>query len=71
MFVLGGGVRGGKVYGRWPGLTAADLRDGDLAVTTDYRAVIGEILRARCGVGDLASVFPGVTTSSLGVTTSR
>ncbi|WP_433827178.1 DUF1501 domain-containing protein [Actinoplanes sp. CA-015351] len=71
MFVLGGGVRGGKVYGRWPGLAAANLRDGDLAVTTDYRAVIGEILRARCGLGDLASVFPGVTTSSLGVTTSR
>jgi uncharacterized protein (DUF1501 family) len=71
MFVLGGGVRGGKVYGQWPGLTTVQLRDGDLAVTTDYRAVIGEILRARCGVGDLAGVFPGVTASSLGIVTAR
>ncbi|GIE27611.1 hypothetical protein Ait01nite_006560 [Actinoplanes italicus] len=71
MFVLGGGVKGGKVYGRWPGLTSTQLRDGDLAVTTDYRAVIGEILRARCGVGDLATVFPGVTASNLGVVSAR
>ncbi|BAL92537.1 hypothetical protein AMIS_73170 [Actinoplanes missouriensis 431] len=71
MFVLGGGVRGGTVHGRWPGLAAGDLCDGDLAVTTDYRAVIGEILRARCGVGDMTSVFPGVTASSLGVITPR
>jgi uncharacterized protein (DUF1501 family) len=71
MFVLGGGVKGGKVYGQWPGLTAAQLRDGDLAVTTDYRAVIGEILRARCGVGDPAAVFPGVTLSTLGIVTPR
>ncbi|MEU4162788.1 DUF1501 domain-containing protein [Actinoplanes sp. NPDC026670] len=71
MFVLGGSVKGGKVYGQWPGLTTAQLRDGDLAVTTDYRAVIGEILRARCGVGDLASVFPGVTASSLGIVSAR
>ncbi|KUL29556.1 hypothetical protein ADL15_27695 [Actinoplanes awajinensis subsp. mycoplanecinus] len=71
MFVLGGGVRGGKVYGTWPGLAAARLRDGDLAVTTDYRAVIGEILRARCGVGNLSAVFPGVTASSLGLVDFR
>ncbi|GGN03318.1 uncharacterized protein (DUF1501 family) [Actinoplanes campanulatus] len=71
MFVLGGNVKGGKVYGRWPGLTAAQLRDGDLAVTTDYRAVIGEILRSRCGVGDLNGVFPGVTAAGLGIVTAR
>ncbi|MFC7527802.1 DUF1501 domain-containing protein [Actinoplanes sp. GCM10030250] len=71
MFVLGGNVRGGKVYGRWPGLTTAQLRDGDLAVTTDYRAVIGEILRARCGVADLAGVFPGITASGLGIVNAR
>lgn len=59
------------MYGSWPGLTAAQLRDGDLAVTTDYRAVIGEILRARCRVGDLAPVFPGVTASSLGLVATR
>ncbi|WP_229071407.1 DUF1501 domain-containing protein [Actinoplanes sp. DH11] len=71
MFVLGGGVRGGRVHGRWPGLGAGDLRDGDLAVATDYRAVIGEVLRARCGVGDLAGVFPGVTPSALGLVAAR
>ncbi|GGQ39785.1 hypothetical protein GCM10010166_03320 [Couchioplanes caeruleus subsp. azureus] len=71
MFVLGGGVKGGKVYGRWPGLAASRLVDGDLAVTTDYRAVIGEILRARCGLPDVAAVFPGVSASTLGLVRSR
>ncbi len=71
MLVLGGGVRGGQVHGRWPGLAAAQLVDGDLAVTTDYRAVIGEILRARCGIGDVTSVFPGVKASSLGLVRAR
>jgi uncharacterized protein (DUF1501 family) len=71
MFVLGGGVKGGKVYGQWPGLAAPQLCDGDLAVTTDYRAVIGEILRARCGTSDLSGVFPGVTASRLGLVTPR
>jgi uncharacterized protein (DUF1501 family) len=71
MFVLGGAVKGGKVYGRWPGLAPARLVDGDLAVTTDYRAVIAEILRARCGVTDTASVFPGVAPSRLGLVTRR
>ncbi|MEV6597079.1 DUF1501 domain-containing protein [Actinoplanes sp. NPDC051346] len=71
MFVLGGGVKGGKVYGRWPGLAASRLVDGDLAVTTDYRAVIGEILRARCGLTNVAGVFPGVSASTLGLVRSR
>ena len=71
MFVLGGGVRGGRVYGRWPGLAPARLRDGDLAVTTDYRAVIAEILQKRCGVTNPTSVFPGVTPTNLGLVTPR
>ena len=70
MFLLGGNVQGGRVHGVWPGLAPAKLVDGDLAVTTDYRAVIGEVLRTRCGVGDLGSVFPGVTASKLGVVTT-
>ena len=58
MFVMGGGVKGGRVYGQWPGLT--NLYEGrDLAVTTDFRDVFGEILAKQMGVADLAKVFPG------------
>jgi uncharacterized protein (DUF1501 family) len=71
MLVLGGGVRGGKVYGTWPGLAPAALAAGDLAVTTDYRAVIGEILQKRCGIGTLTDIFPGVTPTTFGVTAAR
>jgi len=60
MLLLGGGVRGGRVYGRWPGLDGARLYEGrDLAVTTDFRDVFAEILAARLSVADLAAVFPG------------
>lgn len=60
MTLVGGGVRGGRVYGRWPGLSAAKLFEGrDLAVTTDFRAVFSEILEKRLGVGELRDVFPG------------
>jgi uncharacterized protein (DUF1501 family) len=60
MLLLGGGVRGGRVYGRWPGLGGASLYEGrDLAVTTDFRDVFAEILARRMGVADLSAVFPG------------
>ncbi|MFN8597645.1 MAG: DUF1501 domain-containing protein [Anaerolineae bacterium] len=60
MLVLGGNVKGGKVYGQWPGLSNAQLYDGnDLAVTTDYRRVLSEILMRRLGNANLAAVFPG------------
>jgi uncharacterized protein (DUF1501 family) len=60
MFVMGGDVKGGKVYGRWPGLNEGQLNEGrDLALTTDFRSVLGEILHQHNGVKDLASVFPG------------
>jgi uncharacterized protein (DUF1501 family) len=71
MFVLGGGVRGKKVYGTWPGLASGKLIDGDLRGTTDYRSVIGEILQKRCGHGSLAPVFPGVKPTSFGLVTVR
>jgi uncharacterized protein (DUF1501 family) len=67
MMLLGGNVKGGKVYGRWPGLAPAQLVDGDLAVTTDYRAVIAEVLRVRCGLSNTAAVFPGMTNTTLGL----
>jgi uncharacterized protein (DUF1501 family) len=60
MFVMGGDVQGGRVYGRWPGLNEGQLNEGrDLALTTDFRSVLGEILRKHNGVKDLAPVFPG------------
>ncbi|MEZ0491218.1 DUF1501 domain-containing protein [Kineococcus sp. TBRC 1896] len=64
MFVLGGGVNGGKVYGAWPGLEDDQLVEGALAGSTDYRAVIGEVLTQRCGAGSLQDVFPGLATGS-------
>jgi uncharacterized protein (DUF1501 family) len=67
MLLLGGNVKGGKVYGRWPGLAASQLVDGDLAVTTDYRAVIAEVLRVRCGLTGASAVFPGVPSATLGL----
>jgi len=60
MFVLGGSVKGGKVYGRWPGLAPEQLNDGrDLALTTDFRSVLGEIISTHLGVSELTAVFPG------------
>jgi uncharacterized protein (DUF1501 family) len=60
MMVLGGAVQGGKVYGKWPGLEKEQLFEGrDLAVTTDYRAVLGELIRGHLGQKDLGPVFPG------------
>ena len=60
MMVLGGAVKGGKVYGEWPGLEREQLFEGrDLAVTTDYRAVLGELVRGHLGQSDLTRVFPG------------
>ncbi len=60
MFVLGGPVRGGKVYGRWPGLDQQQLYEGrDLAVTTDFRLVLSEVVERYLGNKDLKTVFPG------------
>jgi uncharacterized protein (DUF1501 family) len=62
MFVLGGQVKGGKVYGRWPGLDNEQLNQGrDLALTTDYRQVLGEVVMHTLGAGNLEMVFPGAS----------
>jgi len=64
MFVMGGGVRGGRVAGRWPGLDPAQRFEGrDLAVTTDFRDLFGEVLVRHMGTGDLAAIFPGYEAS--------
>jgi uncharacterized protein (DUF1501 family) len=59
MFVLGGPVRGGKIYGRWPGLEPEQLYEGrDLAITTDFRQVLGEAAFRTLGSQNLQLVFP-------------
>ena len=69
MFVLGGSVKGGKVYGRWPGLAREQLYEGrDLALTTDFRSVFGEVVRSHQGIGSPSALFPGFAASDrLGV----
>jgi uncharacterized protein (DUF1501 family) len=59
-FVMGGPVRGGRVHGRWPGLAPDRLYEGrDLALTTDFRDLLGELLFRHLGLPDLGPVFPG------------
>ncbi|WP_456414695.1 DUF1501 domain-containing protein [Oceanithermus profundus] len=67
IWLLGGGVRGGRVYGRWPGLTEEALADGDLAVTTDFRDVLGELVTRRLGNPEVEQVFPGYRPRPLGI----
>lgn len=65
MFVMGNSVRGGKVYGRWPGLSNDKLYEGrDLALTTDFRDVFGEIASRHLGVKDSGAIFPGYSLKS-------
>ena len=60
MFVMGGDVKGGRIYTRWPGMAENQLYQGrDLAVTTDYRSVLGEIMSEHLAGCDLKAVFPG------------
>jgi uncharacterized protein (DUF1501 family) len=60
MFVIGGGVKGGKVHGTWPGLEREQLYEGrDLALTTDFRAVFADVLSRHLGAANLSPVFPG------------
>ena len=60
MFIVGNTVRGGKVYGDWPGLKNDQLYEGrDLALTTDFRNVFGEIAERHLGATNMKAVFPG------------
>jgi uncharacterized protein (DUF1501 family) len=60
MMVLGERVAGGKMYGRWPGLDNEHLYErADLAVTTDYRQILCEILVKRLSNPKVSEVFPG------------
>ena len=65
MLALGGAIKGGRVYGRWPGLGDDQRYEGrDLAVTTDFRDVFGEIVVRHLGVTDPSPIFPGYAISS-------
>ncbi len=60
MLAFGGGVSGGKIYGEWPGLAEDQLYEGrDLALTTDFRDVLGELVARHLGNRNLNAVFPG------------
>ena len=71
MFLMGGGVKGGQVFTRWPGLAPSALDDGDLAITTDYRDVLAEIVALRLGNPALDQVFPAYTPTPLGLVEAR
>jgi len=69
MFVMGGGVNGGQVIANWPGMSPGQLDQGDLAITIDYRDILGEILVDRFAFPDLTPVFPQHVFTNYGVTT--
>ncbi len=65
LFVFGGTVKGRKVYGKWPGLATDQLYEGrDLALTTDFRDVFGEILTKHMSARDTSRIFPGYVPKS-------
>jgi uncharacterized protein (DUF1501 family) len=67
MMMLGANVKGGKMYGKWPGLANDDLDEGaDLAITTDYRTVLAEVMNKHMGFGDTAKLFPNFKADTLG-----
>jgi uncharacterized protein (DUF1501 family) len=62
MFALGGAIRGGKVYGEWPGLAPEQLHENrDLALTTDFRDVLGELVAKHLGTNVSSGIFPEYT----------
>ncbi len=67
MLLLGAGVNGGRVHGHWPGLDTAELVDGDLAVSLDYRSVFAEIVAKRFPDASLSQVFPDFRSEDVGV----
>ncbi len=70
VFLLGAGVAGGQVLGRWPGVAPGALDDGDLAATTDYRTILAELLEKRGGLSG-AKVFPGAPKERVGIIKPR
>jgi uncharacterized protein (DUF1501 family) len=72
MMVMGGGINGGQVFSRWPGLADEQLvGPGDLAITTDYRDILGEIIRKRLNNPSLPDIFPNYTVNETGLAVAR
>jgi uncharacterized protein (DUF1501 family) len=72
MLAMGTGINGGRVFAKWPGLHKEQLDGpGDLAITTDYRDVLGEILQRRLNNPRVADVFPGYVMNDLGLAVPR
>jgi uncharacterized protein (DUF1501 family) len=68
MMVMGGGVNGNRVYADWPGLQPEQLTGpGDLTITTDYRDILGELIRKRLNNPQTADIFPGYVVNEVGV----
>lgn len=71
MFLMGGGTQGSQVYTRWPTLAPEVLNDGDLAITTDYRDVLVEIIMHRLKNPSIDQIFPGFSHTPLGLVVPR
>ena len=70
MFVIGGGIQGGKVYGEWPGLEPEQLDEGgNLRVTTDFRDVLAEVALKRLANPAIEKLFPGYTPKTMNICT--
>ena len=68
LFVIGGGVRGRRVHGRWPGLEPEQLYEGrDLALTTDFRTVFSEVALKHLGASEVGKIFPGFEGGTAGI----
>ncbi len=67
MMLMGGNVAGGQVFSKWPTLQPEHLDDGDLAITTDYRDVVAEVLQNRLRTDDLGFIFPNHPITPLGL----
>jgi uncharacterized protein (DUF1501 family) len=68
MMALGANVKGGHMFGKWPGLANDALDEGaDLAITTDYRTVLADMMAKHMGFGDTGKLFPGFQAKGLGI----
>ncbi len=71
MLLMGGGVKGGQVYANWPTLAPDKLNDGDLAITTDYRDVLAEVISQRLKNPAIDQVFPNFQHTPIGLVNPR